>query len=76
MLEGSGRQFYSELQVTPDTQDSVTRAFSSVVKLPKSYRNKIFQRRLRDSYLSTKPRELSAGDKLFYSSEQLAKDKA
>ena len=75
MFEESGRQFYSQLQVTPDTQDFVTRAFASVTKLPESYRNKIFQRRLRDSYLSTKPRELSKGDKLFYSKEQLAKDK-
>ena len=49
MFEDSARQFYSQLQVTMDTQDSVTRAFSSVTKLPKSHRNKIFQRRLRDS---------------------------
>ena len=41
MMEESGRQFYSQLQVTPDNQDSVTRAFSSVTKLAKSYRNKM-----------------------------------
>ena len=71
----SVRQFFQQLQVTPSTQDSVTRAFSSVVSLTKSVRNKIFQRRQRDSYLSTKPRPLSEGERQHYSKEQLAKDK-
>ena len=59
---------------TPSTQNSVTRAFS-IVNLTKSVRNKIFQRRLRDSSLSTKPRPLSDGEKTMYSKEQLAKEK-
>ena len=42
MYEDSVRQFYSQLQVTPSNQDSVARAFASVVRLTKSSRNKIF----------------------------------
>ena len=46
-----------------------------MAKLPKSVRNKIFFRTLRDAALSTRPRELSATDKIHYSAEQLATDK-
>ena len=75
LRDDSTRRFYSQLEVTPSTQDSVTRAFATV-NLTKSIRNKIFQRRLRDSSLSTKPRPLSDGEKTMYSKEQLAKEKA
>ena len=75
VYEDSVRQFYSQLQVTPSNQDSVARAFASVVRLTKSSRNKIFQRRLRDSRLSTKPRPLSEAEKTLYSKEQMAKEK-
>ena len=74
LRDDSTRRFYSQLEVTPSTQDSVTRAFATV-NLTKSARNKIFQRRLRDSCLSTKPRPLSDGEKTMYSKEQLAKEK-
>ena len=62
MFENSGRQFYSQLQVTPDSQTSVARAFASVTEHTKSYRDKSFQRSLRTSYLSTQPRKLSEGE--------------
>ena len=75
MCEDSVRQFYSQLQVTPSNQDSVAGAFASVVRLTKSSRNKIFQRRLRDSHLSTKPRPLSEAEKTLCSKEQMAKEK-
>ena len=68
------RRFYTDLEVSPSTQASVTRAFS-LVKLTKSTRNKIYGRRLRDSSLSTKPRTLSEGEKAMYSKEQMAKEK-
>ena len=74
IYEDSVRYFYTQLQVTPSNQDSVTRAFATV-NLTKSARNKIFQRRLRDSRLSTKPRPLSEGERAMYSKEQLAKEK-
>ena len=74
LRDESARQFYSSLQVSPSTQASVTRAFTTV-KLTKQLRNKIYLRRPRDSRLSTKPRALSEGEKLLYSSEQLAKEK-
>ena len=74
LRDDSARQFYSSLQVSPSTQASVTRAFTTV-KLTKQLRNKIYLRRPRDSRLSTKPRPLSEGEKLLYSSEQLAKEK-
>ena len=75
LRDDSTRRFYSQLEVTPSTQDSVTRAFATV-NLTKSIRHQIFQRRLRDSSLSTKPRPLSDGEKTMYSKEQLAKEKA
>ena len=68
------RRFYSGLEVSANTQASVTRAFS-LVKLTKSARNKIYGRRLRDSRLSTKPRSLSEGETAMYTKEQLAKEK-
>ena len=68
------RRFYTNLEVSPSTQASVTRAFS-LVMLTKSTRNKIYGRRLRDSSLSTKPRTLSEGEIALYSKEQLAKEK-
>ena len=68
------RRFYTNLEVSPSTRASVTRAFS-LVKLTKSARNKIYGRRLRDSRLSTKPRTLSEGETAMYSKEQLAKEK-
>ena len=74
LRDDAARQFYSSLQVSSDTQASVTRAFTTV-KLTKQVRNKIYLRRPRDSRLSTKPRPLSDGEKLMYSSEQLAKEK-
>ena len=74
LRDESARQFYSSLQVSPSTQASVTRAFTTV-KLTKQLRNKIYLRRPRDSRLSTKPRTLSEGEKQLYSSEQLAKEK-
>ena len=74
LRDDAARQFYSSLQVSSSTQASVTRAFTTV-KLTKQVRNKIFLRRPRDSRLSTKPRPLSDGEKLMYSSEQLAKEK-
>ena len=74
LRDDSTRRFYSLLEVTPSTQDSATRAFATV-NLTKSARNKIFQHRLRDSCLSTKPRPLSDGEKAMYSKEQSAKEK-
>ena len=74
LRDDAARQFYSSLQVSSSTQASVTRAFTTV-KLTKQVRNKIYLRRPRDSRLSTKPRPLSDGEKLMYSSEQLAKEK-
>ena len=49
--------------------------FSLLTKLPKSERNAIFARNLRDSDCSTMPRELSAHEAAFYSKEQKEKDK-
>ena len=74
LRDDSARQFYSSLQVSPSTQASVTRAFTTV-KLTRQLRNKIYLRRPRDSRLSTKPRTLSEGEKQLYSTEQLAKEK-
>ena len=75
IVDESDRLYYSELDQGRANQDQISRAFTLVSKLPKSVRNKIFTRRLRDSQLSTRPRELSSNDKLFYSSEQLAHGK-
>ena len=74
LRDDSIRRFYTGIEVSPSTQDSVTRAFS-IVKLIKAVRNRIYQRRLRDSRLSTKPRPLSDGETLMYPKEQLAKQK-
>ena len=74
LRDDSARRFYSQLEVNPSTQASVTRAFTTV-KLTKTARNRIFQRRQRDSQLSTKPRPLSEGERDMYSKEQLAKEK-
>ena len=49
MMEKFGRQFYSQLQVTRTIRILSLVLFHLLLKLPKSYRNKIFQRRLRDS---------------------------
>ena len=50
LRDDSIRRFYTGIEVSPSTQDSVTRAFS-IVKLTKSARNKIYHRRQRDSRL-------------------------
>ena len=68
LRDDAARQFYSRLQVSPSTQASVTRAFTTV-KLSRQLRNTIFLRRPRDSRLSTKPRTLSEGEKKLYSSD-------
>ena len=69
------RRYYDGFVISEADQDQVTRAFSLVTKLPKSVRTGVLTRQLRDSFLSTRPRELSSHDKLHYSSEQLATDK-
>ena len=56
-------------------RDEISRVFSLLTKLPKSERNAIFARNLRDSDCSTMPRELSANEAAFYSKEQKEKDK-
>ena len=56
-------------------RDEISRVFSLLTKLPKSERNAIFARNLRDSDCSTMPRELSAHEAACCSKEQKEKDK-
>ena len=56
--------------------EELGRTFSLFVKLPKSSKNKIYTRRMRDSDFPTLACELSAHDLTFYNREQKAKDKA
>ena len=55
--------------------DQITRSFSLISKLPKTAKNKIFLRNLRDAGVSTRPRELDKFEKTHFSAQQLATDK-
>ena len=56
--------------------EELGRAFSLVVKLPKSTKSKIFHRRICGSDFSPLPRQLSANDLTYYNCEQKVKGKA
>ena len=55
--------------------DQITRSFSLISKLPKTAKNKVFLRNLRDAGVSTRPRELDKFEKQYFSAQQLATDK-
>ena len=69
------RVYFENLDWDEAEPEELGRAFSLLVKLPKSHRNGIFCRRLRDSDFSTISRELSSTDKTYYKKDQLEKDK-
>ena len=56
--------------------EELARAFSLLVKLPKSSRNKAFHRRMHNADFETLPRQLSAGNITYYNREQKDKGKA
>ena len=69
------RVYFEHLDWDEEEPEELARAFSLLVKIPKSHRNSIFRRCLRDSDFSTIPRELSSTDKTCYKKDQLEKDK-
>ena len=70
------RVYYENVDWGAAEPEELARAFSLLVKLPKSSRNKVFHRRMLDSDFETLPRQLSAGDLTYYNCEQKEKDKA
>ena len=69
------RVYFENLDWGEAEPEELGRAFSLLVKIPKSQRNGIFRRRLCDSDFPTLPRELSSTDRMYYKKEQLEKDK-
>ena len=55
--------------------DQITISFSPLSKPPKTAKNKIFLRNLRDAVVSTRPRELDKFEKQYFTAQQLATDK-
>ena len=56
------RVYYQNLDWSVAEPDELAQAFSLLVKLPKSGRNKVFHHRMPDSDFETLPQQLSAGD--------------
>jgi len=75
IVDRSTRVYFENLDWNEAEPEELGRAFSQLVKIAKSHKNKIFRDRLRDSDFPTLPRELSSTDKLYYSKPQLEKDK-
>ena len=67
--------YFENLDWSEAEPEELGRAFSLLVKIPKSHTNGIFRRRLCDSDFPTLPREISSTDKMYYNREQLEKDK-
>ena len=67
--------YFENLDWSEAEPEELGRAFSLLVKIPKSHTNGIFRRRLCDSDFPTLPRELSSTDRMYYKKEQLEKDK-
>ena len=65
------RVYFENLDWGAAMLEELKQAFSLLVKLPKSSRNKVFHRRMRDSHFETLPWQLSAGDITYYNREQL-----
>ena len=70
------RVYYENLDWGAAKPEELRRAFSLLVKLPKTRRNKVFYRCMRDSALKTLQSQLSAGDLTYYNREQKEKGKA
>ena len=70
------RVYYENLDWGTAELEELVRAFSLLVKLPKTGKNKVSHRRMRDSDLETLPWQLSARDTIYYNREQKDKDKA
>ena len=60
--------FMSTMRGNADPEE-LARASPLLVKLPKSARNKVFHRHMRDSDFETLLRELSAGNTIYYNRE-------
>ena len=72
----STRLYYENLDWGTAEPEELARAFSLLVKMRKSSKTKIFHRRLHCSDFETLPRQLSAGDTMYYNREQKEKGKA
>ena len=75
IVDRSTRVYYENLDWDQAEPEELGRAFSQLIKIAKSAKNRIFRDYLRDSDFPTLPRELSSTDKLYYSKQQLEKDK-
>ena len=69
------RVYFENLDWGTAEPEELGRAFSLLIKIPKSHRNGIFCRKLRDSDFPILPRELSSTDKMYYKKKQPEKDK-
>ena len=63
------QQYLEKLDIASAEPEDLPRAISLLTGLPKTVRNKIFTRNLRNNYASTLPRELSSRDPMYYSKE-------
>ena len=70
------RVYFENLDWGAAEPKELGQAFSLLVKLPKSSRNKVFHHRMRDSDFETLPRQLSAGNLTYYNHEHKEKGKA
>ena len=68
--------YYENLDWGIAEPEELVRAFSLLVKLPKSSKTSVFHRCIRDPDFQTLPRQLSAGGTLYCNREQREKDKA
>ena len=75
IVDRSTHRYFEKLDWGEAEPEELGRAFSQLIKVAKSHKNRIFRDRLRDSDFPTLPRELSSTDKLYYSKQQLEKDK-
>ena len=75
IVDRSTRVYYENLDWDQADPGELGRAFSQLIKIVKSAKNRIFRDYLRDSDFPTLPRELSSTGKLYYSKPQLEKDK-
>ena len=62
--------YFENLNWDEAEPEELGRAFSLLVKISKSHKNRIFCRRCCDSDFPTLPRESSSTDKLYYKREQ------
>ena len=75
ITDRSTRAYYKNLDWGTAEPEEPAHAFSLLVKLPKSSRNKVFHRHMRDSDFETLPRQLSAGSTIYYNRKHKEKDK-